>query len=120
MSRTYRFPGDVLEVAAPAEVVSGAVVVLGRQIGVALGSYASGALGRFSMSGVHALPAVEGAAFVAGQQVIWDSSVSRFDDHAATPATGDVSVCCIAMETKTAGAADTVLVKLNVGIGTVA
>lgn len=120
MSRTFVFPGEVLEIAAPADVSSGDPVVFGRQIGVALGDYANGALGRFSMEGVHELPAVDGAEFVAGQQVIWDSSAGAFDDHDAIPATGDVSVCCIAAETKTAGTSDTVKVKLNIGIGTVA
>jgi predicted RecA/RadA family phage recombinase len=124
MTRTYVSPGDVIEAAAPAATVSGRVVKIGRLLAVSLGDYGNGAPGRFGVKGIYRAPAVEGAEFVAGQQAIWDvsalSNLGAFDDHSATPATGDVSVAAVALETKTAGAADTILVHLDARIGTVA
>jgi predicted RecA/RadA family phage recombinase len=124
MTRTYVSPGDVIEVASPAATVSGRVVKIGRLLAVSLGDYDNGALGRFGISGIYRAPAVEGAEFVAGQQAIWDvsalSNLGAFDDHAATPATGDVTLAAVALETKTAAAGGTILVQLNGRIGTVA
>jgi predicted RecA/RadA family phage recombinase len=76
--------------------------------------------GEYAIEGVWDLPFATGAAIAIGNQVIWDESEDLFDDHSATPATGDVSVCCISMSTvasTTAGASYPV--KINVGIGTV-
>jgi predicted RecA/RadA family phage recombinase len=124
MTRRYVSPGDVIEVAAPSATTSGLCVKIGRLLGVSLGDYGNGALGRFGIAGVYRLPAVEGAEFVAGQQAIWDvsalSGAGAFDDHSATPATGDVTLAAVALETKTAAASDTILVHLDGRIGTVA
>lgn len=98
---------------------AGDPIVIGEQIGVALVDIAVGDTGTVALSGVFTLPKVSGAVIAAGQSVIWDASAAAFDDNLATPATGDVSGCCVAMETK-GNATTTIAVKLNVGVGTVA
>lgn len=121
MSTTYKKDGTTIVYAnaSGSDISSGDVVVIGQQIGVALVDIADGASGAVSMSGVHNLPKVSGAEIAAGESVIWDASAGAFDDNAATPATGDVSGCCVAWEA--GGNGDTeIAVKLNVGIGTVA
>lgn len=121
MSRTLVSDGDTLVVAAGGAVAVGSVAVLGTQIGVALNAAAaSGDLVTYAMTGVHRLAAVNGAAFTAGKRASYDLSATAFDDEAMTPATGDVTLACTAWETKTAGANDTVLVKINTANGTVA
>lgn len=100
-------------------IASGDVVVIGNIIGVALGAIANGATGTVQIEGVFELPKVSAAVIGAGESVIYDVSAGEFDDNAATPATGDVSNCCIAIEAA-AATTTTVKVKLNVGVGTVA
>lgn len=101
-------------------VSSGDVVVVGQQIGVALVDIANGDSGSVQLDGVFDLPKVDAAVIAQGESVIWDASAGAFDDNAATPATGDVSGCAVAMEAKGATTGATIKVKLNVGIGTVA
>jgi predicted RecA/RadA family phage recombinase len=101
-------------------VSSGDAVVVGGLLGVAATDIAVGAEGVLSIEGVHRLPAVTGAEFVAGQGIVWDASVGLADDASATPATGDLTVGCRAMETVTAAAGASVAVKINVGPNTVA
>jgi predicted RecA/RadA family phage recombinase len=50
---------------------------------------ASTGVGTLIVEGVVTLPKVTAAVFAAGDQVLWDSSVSKVDDNAASPATGD-------------------------------
>ena len=102
-------------------VSSGDVLVLGTNstliMGIALEDIASTATGPVAIEGVFTVAKVSAAAIAAGESVIWDASASAFDDNQATPATGDVSGCCVAVETR-AATTTTVKVKLNVGIGT--
>ena len=65
------------------------------------------------------LPKVAAAVIAQGEFVIWDVSAGAFDDSLATPATGDVSKCCVAVAGAIANATY-VDVKLNVGVGVVA
>lgn len=119
MAKNYIQEGKVIDFAAGADIASGDVVVVGQQIGVALVDIANGSTGSVAMEGVFELPKATAAVIAAGESVIYDSSASAFDDNQATPASGDVSGCCVAVEA--AGNGDTtVKVKLNVGIGTVA
>lgn len=119
MTRRYVSPGEVIEVPSPATVVSGQTVVLGRTVGIALGDYASGAMGRFGISGIYRVPATASQVFASGNQAIWDASASAWSGHAVTLAAGDVSLVALALETKTAGATDTILIQLNGRVGTV-
>src|SRR5689334_843557 len=114
MSRTSYSDGKTVTLAAGGAVAVGAIVVLGTQIGIALNAAVnSGDPVTYAMEGVHRVPAVNGAAFTAGKRASWDISAGAFDDEAMTPATGDVTLACTAWETKTAGASDTILVKIN-------
>jgi len=98
---------------------SGEVVPLGQQIGIAVVAIAIGGTGVLKIDGVFSVPKVSAAVIGQGESVIYDTSAAEFDDNLATPATGDISGCCVAVEA--AGAATTsVKVKLNVGVGTVA
>ena len=118
MSTNYVQEGNAINYTAGADISSGDVVVIGQQIGIAAVDIANGAIGSVSLGGVFTVAKVSAAVIAQGESVIWDSSASEFDDNAATPAAGDVSGCCVAMEA--AGNGVTIInVKLNVGIGTV-
>ena len=120
MATNYIYSGDVVDYTnGGSAIASGDVVVIGQQIGVALTAIANGETGSVALDGVFTVPKVSGAVIAQGESVIYDVSAGEFDDNAATPATGDVSGCCVA--TAAAGnGATTVQVKLNVGVGTVA
>ena len=121
MPTNYVQDGNVINYAnSGAAIASGEVVVVGEQIGVALVDIAATTgNGSVQLDGVFELPKVSAAVIGQGESVIWDASEGAFEDNAATPATGDVSGCCVAVEAAGNGAT-TVKVKLNVGIGTVA
>ena len=119
MATNYVFSGCVVDHIAGAAISSGDVVVIGQQIGIALGDIANGATGSVALDGVFSVPKVSAAVIAQGESVIYDLSALAFDDNLATPATGDVSGCCVAVEAKGA-ATTTIKVKLNVGVGTVA
>ena len=113
--------GESVNYTAGATISSGDVLVLGTNstliMGVALEDIANGSIGAVAIEGVYNLPKVSAAVIVQGESVIWDSSASEFDDNQATPASGDISACCVAVESAGNGVT-TVAVKLNVGIGT--
>lgn len=103
-------------------VTAGSPVVVGNIIGVAATDIANGATGVLAIEGVFELPKVDGAsghAIGQGEKVLFDVSAGKFDLATATPATGDVSVCCVAAEAAVT-TATVAKIKLNVGVGTVA
>lgn len=101
-------------------VVSGQVVAVGNQIGIACVDIANGASGNLDMCGVFTVPKTTGTGAIAnGAKVLWDVSAAKFDVGTATPATGDISGCCVAWGGAATGDA-TMDVKINVGVGTVA
>lgn len=121
MTTTYQQDGNTMDYpnTSGSTIVAGTPVVVGKQIGVAHDDIPDLATGILHMSGVHRLPKVSGAVIAQGEDVIWDASAGAFDDNAATPATGDVSGCCVAREAAGDGVTE-IAVELNVGIGTVA
>ena len=125
MTTKYVGPGETIDWinVSGAAVSANDVVVMGTNstmiMGVVLEDIASTATGPVAIEGVFTCAKVSAAAIAAGESVIWDASASDFDDNQATPATGDVSGCCVAVETR-AATTTTVKVKLNVGVGTVA
>ena len=119
MSTNYVYSGDVVDYTAGADIASGAVVVVGQQIGIALAPIANGATGSVALSGVFTVPKVSAAVIAQGQSVIYDLSALAFDDNLATPAAGDVSGCCVAVEAA-GNTVTSINIKLNVGVGTVA
>jgi len=120
MSKNYSGEGNVINVTLSGTVAAGDVVVLGSMVGVYLSSGVSGDVVVVALDGVFNLAKVDAAVIAQGEEVTWDASASKFDDNASTPATGDVSRACVAMEAKGATTGESILVKLNVGLGTVA
>jgi len=103
-------------------ISAGSVVAVGNIIGIACTDIANTATGALAINGVFEVPKVSGAsghAIAQGEKVLWDASAAKFDLGTATPATGDISNCCVAVEAA-ATTATTVMVKINVGVGTVA
>jgi len=118
MAKNYIQAGEVIDFTAGADISSGAVVVVGSLVGVAITDVANGAVGPASVEGVWELPKVSAAVIGAGETVNWDVSAGAFDVNQATPATGDLTDGCVAVEA--AGNGDTtVKVKINVGANTV-
>ena len=83
--------GNVIDYTAGATIASGDVVVIGNIIGVALGDIANGATGSVATRGVFTVPKVSAAVIAQGESLVWDVSAGKFDDNAASPATGDIS-----------------------------
>lgn len=87
-------------------VSSGGVAPASHMIGVALVDIANGATGTvdFTPGRVYSnIPKVTGAVFAVGEKLIWDTSAGKFDDAAATPASGDITGAVIAWEAGTNG-----------------
>ena len=121
MATNFVQNGGIIEYAnAGAAISSGDVVVVGTQIGIALVDIAAtSGVGSVAMEGIYNVPKVDAAVIAQGEEVFYDVSASEFDDNLATPATGDVSNCCVAWEAKGATTGETIAVKLNVGVGLV-
>jgi predicted RecA/RadA family phage recombinase len=101
-------------------VVSGQVVKMGNILGVALQDIATSASGEVATRGVFEVPKVTAAVIAQGDSLTWDVSAGKFDDNAASPATGDVTgAAAVAWEAGTSS--DTVLSVMFTGVpGTVA
>lgn len=121
MAKNYKGPGSIRTWTnnTGAAVASGDVVVVGQQIGIALGDIADGADGEVAFEGEFTVPKVAGAAINHGEMVMWDASAGAFDDNAATPASGDVSGAAVAAH-KPADADTEMVIQLANRIGTVA
>lgn len=78
------------------DVVSGQVVKMSHTLGIAVTDIASGAVGAVRVQGVYTVPKVTAAVFAVGEKLLWDVSAGKFDDAAATPATGDVMGAAVA------------------------
>lgn len=72
-------------------VVAGQVVAIGQILAVALVAIAAGATGSVKTRGVFTVPKVTDAVIAAGESLTWDASAAKFDDNAATPASGDIT-----------------------------
>ena len=83
--------GNVIDYTAGANISAGDVVVIGNIIGVAINDIANGATGSVATRGVFTVPKVSGAVIAQGESLVWDVSAGKFNDNAATPATGDIS-----------------------------
>lgn len=121
MASNYQQPGEVLDWtnATGAAVAAGDVVAISNILGVALVDIANGATGSVSISGVYTLPKVSAAVIAQGDSLTWDVSAGAFDDHDASPATGDITgAAAVAFEAAGNGAT-TLAVKLTGVPGTV-
>ena len=81
---------------AGSAISAGDVVVAGHTLGIAITDIANGETGTLAIRGRFTVPKVSAAVFVAGEKLIYDVSVGKFDDSAATPATGDITGGAIA------------------------
>lgn len=79
-------------------ITAGSVVVMSHMIGIALTDIAAtSGTGAVAVEGVFSgIPKVTAAVFAVGEKLIWDTSAGKFDDAAATPATGDITGACVA------------------------
>lgn len=69
--------GDIVTVTAPADVASGAGVLVGLLFGVAVRSALSGAQVDIATEGVFTLPKATGAGINEGVRVFWDNSAKN-------------------------------------------
>lgn len=91
-SKAYQ-TGDVIDYVngTGSDIAVNAVLKMGNILGVALVAIANGATGSVAVRGVFTVPKVTAAVIAQGESLTWDVSVSKFDDNAAVPATGDVT-----------------------------
>lgn len=100
-------------------ITAGSVVVMSHMIGIALTDIAATTgTGAVAVEGVFSgIPKVTAAVFAVGEKLIWDTSAGKFDDAAATPASGDITGACVAWEAG-ANAETTCTIKLTPGNAT--
>ncbi|MFN3646244.1 MAG: DUF2190 family protein [Gemmobacter sp.] len=72
--KNYVQPGDRISVAAPANVASGAGVLVGSLFGVAVHDALSGEPVEIATNGVFDLPKVGSQAWTVGARIYWDGS----------------------------------------------
>ncbi|ABE64068.1 conserved hypothetical protein [Nitrobacter hamburgensis X14] len=77
MAKNFIQPGDTITVPAPADVVSGAVVLVGKLFGVANFDAKSGEDVEISTKGVFTLPKTSAQAWTVGAAVYWDATNSE-------------------------------------------
>lgn len=77
-------PGDVIGVTAPADVVSGEPVLVGKLFGIATGDAASGDTVQIKRAGVFSdLPKATGSAWTVGALLYWSSGNSNLTTSAS-------------------------------------
>lgn len=99
MATNFLEEGDIITWTndSGSDIASGGIVKMLNTLGVALVDIANGASGAVTLEGVFSnIPKVTAAVFVVGEKLIWDVSAGKFDDSAATPASGDVTGAAIA------------------------
>ncbi len=91
MANNYVQPGRVLDYVngGGSTIPSGAVVVVGAVIGVALKAIPAGAKGSVQVEGVFTLPKKTGTAVTQGAALVFKAASKDFT--VGTPASGDVS-----------------------------
>ena len=77
MATNYIQPGEVMDVTAGANLASGAGVLVGKRLGVALGALASGETGSVQVSGVWELPKLSTDVVTQGALLYWDDTNKR-------------------------------------------
>lgn len=76
MASNYVQVGDTLTIPAPADVLSGGVVIAGGIVGIAQNDALTGALVDVAVSDVWELPKVGADAFALGDAVYWDDTAN--------------------------------------------
>lgn len=88
MASNYVQVGDTLTIPAPADVLSGGVVIAGAIVGIAQGNALSGALVDVAVTDVWEVPKVGANAFTLGASVYWDATAKL----ATTTASGNTRI----------------------------
>jgi predicted RecA/RadA family phage recombinase len=107
-----------------AHVVSGSavavdqIVIIGRNLGVAMVAGAVGDTIEVDLTGAYEFPKLSAAAIAAGEPVDYDLSAGEVDDSAMTAAAGDLSDFGFALETR-AATTTTVKVQLTPNTATI-
>lgn len=84
MTRKFIQPGEVIDFAAIAAILSGAVVLIGKRVGVALADIAAGETGPVQVSGVFEVDKVAGDAVTQGALLYWDAAASKMTTTVAS------------------------------------
>lgn len=120
MSKNYSGEGNILtHTLSGRTATAGVPLAIGNLLGVPITDGADGDSIAVAISGVFNIPKVDAAVIAEGETITWDVSATEADDNAATPATGDLTLGCVAVESKGATTGETIAVKLNVGVNTV-
>lgn len=77
MTTKFKASGKVMDYVAAALIASGAVLVIGVKVGVALTDIPNGATGSVQMAGVFELPKLSTDVMAQGALVYWDAGNSR-------------------------------------------
>jgi predicted RecA/RadA family phage recombinase len=88
MAKNYVQAGDTVTLLAPADVLSGAGLLVGTLFGVAQGDALSGAEVEAGLTGVYDLAKVSAQAWAAGDPIYWDNSAKL----ATTTAAGNTPI----------------------------
>jgi predicted RecA/RadA family phage recombinase len=88
--------GNTITVAAPADVTSGQLVVVGSIVGVAAFSASSGADVEVTVEGVFELPKVTTDVIAQGDKLYWDSGQAKLTKTAGTGSKPTVGVATAA------------------------
>lgn len=83
MAKNYVQDGEVLIFTAITAVLSGAVVVMGKRIGVALGDIAAGQSGPVQVTDVWQLPKLATDVVAQGDLLYWDAGNNRLTTTSA-------------------------------------
>jgi len=75
--KNYMARGDVLDLTAPAAVLSGAGALVGSIFGVAVIDIANGVIGPFQVCGIVNLPKTSALAIAVGDLVYWDNTAKE-------------------------------------------
>jgi len=98
-------------------IVSGAIVAMADLVGVAIVDIAATTgIGSVALEGAFTVDKITGTAWVVGDAVDWDASLSKFG-KGITTAAGDVTTCAVCIVAAASGDA-TAVVKLVPGAGT--
>ncbi|NYE62193.1 putative RecA/RadA family phage recombinase [Duganella sp. 1224] len=84
MATNYVQEGDVLDFTAAAAVASGAVIVLGKRIGVAARAVSQGSVGAAHVTGVWEIAKLTTDVVGQGDLLYWDAQNSRLTTTAAS------------------------------------
>lgn len=108
MAKNYVSEGDVLDFTnTGAAIASGAVVAMGKRIGIALGDIPTGSTGSVSVTGVWSVPRLTTDDTLQGEVLYWDPVNNRVTETA-----GALNVAGYAAAAAAVGAA-TVRIKIN-------